>query len=92
MKKSVARLAAKGAMVVPFLTWASLALAQTTTDMTSTTTTGGGTGGVTTTTTPGTPNTGVGGDVATMLLLLGVSAVIAVIGAVYLARQSRIGG
>jgi hypothetical protein len=38
-------------------------------------------------TTPGVPNTGAGGDAATNIALLGTSAVIAVLGAGFLARR-----
>ena len=55
-------------------------------------TSGGGTGGGgvvlgTTTGTPNVPNTGAGGDAATTLALLGVSAIAAAAGARYLIKQ-----
>ena len=40
-----------------------------------------------TTTIPGVPNTGVGGDAVTNILLLGISAAIVIVGLVYLARM-----
>lgn len=45
--------------------------------------------GPSTTTTPGTPNTGAGGEAASNALLLGSSALIALLGAGYLVRRSR---
>lgn len=41
----------------------------------------------TATTTPGTPETGVGGDVAGNLALLGSSALVALAGAAYISRK-----
>lgn len=39
------------------------------------------------TTTPGVPNTGVGGDVVTNVLILAASAAVALIGLAYLSRK-----
>lgn len=44
-------------------------------------------GQTTTTTTPGTPNTGMGGEAAVNVLLLGSSALLAIAGAGYLMRR-----
>jgi hypothetical protein len=57
----------------------------TSTGTTGSTSTGGTTG--TTSTTPGIPNTGAGGDAATNIALLGISALALVGGGAYLARQ-----
>jgi|GEM_PF-4632577 len=75
----------RAAAIAPLLTMGAVALAQTTTTATTTT------GGATATTTPGTPNTGVGGDVAMTLLVLGASALIAVVGTLYLTRRGARG-
>lgn len=42
------------------------------------------TGTSTATTTPGVPNTGAGGDPATLLAVLGIAALVAVVGGAYL--------
>ncbi len=42
----------------------------------------------TSTTTPGVPNTGVGGDAATNLLVLGTSLAVLVVGGAYLGRKA----
>jgi hypothetical protein len=67
------------------LAWmvAGIASAQTTTTDIITSTTTGTIG----TTTPGIPNTGVGGDVVTNVLLLAASAAIALIGLAYLSSR-----
>ncbi len=49
----------------------------------------GGVGTYTTTTVPTAPNTGAGGDAEANVLLIGVSAVIAVASGVYIARKLR---
>jgi hypothetical protein len=60
------------------LAWmaAGIASAQTTTDVITSTST-----------TPGIPNTGVGGDVVTNVLLLAASAAVALIGLAYLSTR-----
>lgn len=45
--------------------------------------------GTTSTTTPGVPDTGVGGDPTTLLAVLGIAAVVAIIGGVYLLWERR---
>jgi hypothetical protein len=45
--------------------------------------------GTTSTTTPGVPDTGVGGDPTTLLAVLGIAAVVAIIGGTYLLWERR---
>ncbi len=79
-----------GTMALALMVSAGVAGAQTTTD-TVTTDTAGGAVSTTTTGLPGTPNTGVGGDAAENMLLLGSSALAAIAGAAYLlSRRSPV--
>ena len=79
-----------GAALAVLMT-AAVAFAQTYTSPTSGASTGAGTTpaatGATTSSTPGTPNTGVGGDVAQNILILGVSAAAGITSALYLRRK-----
>ncbi len=78
----LAKLASGAAISAMLLGGSSMAFAQTTT-----TTTGTDTTTMTSSSTPGVPNTGAGGDAATNLALLGISALALIGGGAYLARQ-----
>jgi hypothetical protein len=71
-------------LAVKFISAATLALLLTAGTVAAQTTTYSSTSS----STPGTPNTGSGGDVAMNIMLLGTSAIIAVGGALYLARRN----
>lgn len=82
MKKIISGLALSAVLL-----GAPLAFAQTTTGSTTYTTTGSAS--TTASTTPGVPNTGAGGDAAQNLLLLGISAAVALAGIAYLSARAR---
>ncbi len=84
----LAKLASGAAITAMVLAGSStMVFAQTTGSSTGGTGSTTSTGTTVTSTTPGVPNTGAGGDVATNLTLLGVSALALIGGGAYLARQ-----